>query len=351
MPLPPIEPGQAGMTRRNFLVERNRLRVSQYEVTRKALEEEDIRLAKKRQEQRQAMQDTWRKGTGVGQTDDRPLPGGGPRSQRMKDTANQRHANDYQLQKVEEARKKAEYNKLYKADMKEQLTLHQETVKKIRADEHAQMAALRAINEEADQKAADAEFKLREENKAYMQRMRQSNIRELEVKRLENERKEAADLAIFRLAESNNNHRHEMEKRQQKNILLMNYLQNEQYNKEAMKRNADNQTRDAEELAKIVERDLRLAREEIEANKAKKERFKQELDDCVRRDKEYRRLHNYDEPEYVARQRNELAAQSYRLIRQEEALRDAERKAEYKRDLMNQIVAKHQYQMTHLDGL
>lgn len=338
------------MTRSNYLVERNRARRAKFEPTRKAIEEEELHLAETRAKEKQERIAAWKASSAAlaasnnGKT--RPLPGGGPRRNRP---GAERPVNEYQLEKEEEARKHAEYRALYEADMKEQLALRQQTLKQMKDDEDRQMAALNELNADAARKAADDDFRIQEENKAYLDRVRQTNEREMANQRRRRQEQDAKDAALQRLVNENSRHNAEMEERHQKNLNKMLKIQNEENHKEAIRRVEDSRQRESDEMALAVELDRRAAQAEREANQAKQDRFHREFDEAVARDKEFRRTHNYDEPEQVTRQRNELAAESYRLMRQEEALRQAQRRAEYEHDLMDQIIAHQQYAMTHID--
>ncbi|GET93591.1 hypothetical protein, conserved [Leishmania tarentolae] len=355
MPLPPVESGPGAMTRRNFLVETNRLRVSQYEPLRKQLEEEDLRIATIRQEEKRARHAEWtasrRKAADSynadGTNSGRPLPGSVARAMRASGkTLPEKSA--YVLQKEEEAAKKREYNRLYEQDAKEQLAVRAATLKQMRDDEARQMEALRKLNEEQNCKVAEAHAKAMEEERQYMERLKQSNKRELAAKKAQQQAREASDRQLQELVNENNRHRSEMDERRQKNVTRMLQLQNEEFHREAMKNKKASREEHLEEIAAMEERNRRLTKEEQEAAQRKKEQFRQDFEDCIARDKEFRRKHNYDEPAEVTRERNELAARSYRLVLQEERLRDAERRQQYRKDLMDQIMAKETYRMTHL---
>ncbi|AYU83870.1 protein of unknown function - conserved [Leishmania donovani] len=356
MPLPPVESGPAAMTRRNFLVEMNRLRVSQYMPTRKQLEEEDLRIATIRQEEKRAKHAEWAESrrkaadsyNAAGTNSGRPLPGSVSRSMRASGKG-QPAENTYKLEKEEEAAKKREYNRLYEQEAKHQLAIRQATLKQMHDDEVRQMEALRKVNEEEDRKVAEAHAQAMEEERQYMERLKQSNKRELAARKAEQQAKEARDRQLQELVNENNRHRAEMDERRLKNVTRMLHLQNEQFHREAMLNKKASEAKHYEEVAAIEERNRLLTKEEQEAAQRKKEQFRQEFEDCIARDKEFRRTHNYDEPMEVTRQRNELAAQSYRLVLEEERLQNAERRQQYRKDLMDQIMAKQTYRMTHLD--
>ncbi|CAJ1012990.1 hypothetical protein Q4I28_008303 [Leishmania naiffi] len=356
MRLPPVESGPAAMTRRNYLVEMNRLRVSQYAPTRRQLEEEDLRIATIRQEEKRAKQAEWTQSrkkaadshAAAAATSGRLLPGGCLRSM---GASGRRPSveNTYKLQKEEEAAKKREYNRLYDQEARHQLAVREATLKQMRDEEARQEEELRKVNAEQDRMAAEAHAKAMEEERQYLERMRQSNKRELAAKKAEQQAKHARDRQLQALVDENSRHRAEMDERRQKNVTRMLQLQNEEFHKEAMKNRQASEAKHYEEVAAMEERNRRLTKEEQEAAQRKKEQFCKEFEDCIARDKEYRRTHNYDEPEEVTRQRNELAAQSYRLILEEERLQNAERRQQYRKDLMDQIMAKQTYRMTHLD--
>ncbi|KAK7200574.1 hypothetical protein NESM_000113300 [Novymonas esmeraldas] len=356
MPLPPVESGPASMSRRHFLVETNRLRVSQYAPTRKQLEEDDIRIAKARQDEKREKQAEWTQSrkknadsySAAAAASGRPLPGGGPRSMRAS-RKGEPQENMYKLEREEEAAKKREYNRLYDQEARRQLADRDATLKQMHEDEANQTEALRKLNAEQDRMVAELHAKEMEEERRYLERLKQSNTRELAAKKAHQEAKDARDRELQTLVNENNRHRAEMDERRQKNVTRMLQLQNEHFHRESMKNKQDTESKNYAEAAAMEERNRRLTKEEQEAAQRKKEQFRQDFEDCIARDKEFRRTHNYDEPEEVARQRNELAAQSYRLIRQEERLRDAERRQQYRKDLMAQITTKQTYRMTHLD--
>lgn len=352
------------MSRRNYLVEMNHRRVAQYEPTKRQLEEEDVRLATVRQQEKLQKQEEWSQwrkkaasnGRNAGTTAaaaataaaGRPLPGVNMRSMRASGKAPAKE-NTYKLQKEEEAAKRRAYNQLYDQEAKQQLEEREATLKKMHDDEAAQMAALRKVNVEQDRQMAEAEAQAKEEERRYLDRLKESNKRELAAKKAEREAREAQDRHLQDLVNENNRHRAEMDERRQKNVTRMMKLQNEQFHKEAMKNRQATEAKDNEEIAAIAERDRRLAKEEQEAERLKKETFKREFEESIARDKEFRRKNNYEEPVEVARQRNELAAQSNRVILQEERLREAERKQQYHQELMEQIAARQTYRMEHLD--
>lgn len=365
MPLPPVESGPAGMTRRNYLVEVNRRRVAHYEPTKKQLEAEDVRLATVRQQEKQQKQLEWtqsRKKAGAADgaaaattngsthaaSSGRPLPGANGRSLRATRNA-PANENTYQIQREEEAEKKRQYNRLYDQDSKRQLEERRETLRKKQEGDEAQMAALREVNAQQDRWVAEARAAEAEEDRRYMARLKASNVRELATKKAERDAREEQDRQLQRLVNENNRHRAEMDERRTKNATRMLQMQNEVFHIESTKKKQANEAKLSEEMAVIAERDRRLAKEEQEAAQAKKETFRREFAESVARDKEFRERNNYDEPVEVTRQRNELAAQSYRVSREEERLRRSERKQKYREDLMDQIGAKQTYRMTHLD--
>lgn len=344
-----MERGQAAMARRNYLVERNRLRRAKYEETRRALETEDLKVASERAAEKQERVDAWQAtaatmNTSEGKT--RPHVGGGPH--RGRDPADL-PTTMYRQEQAEQARRKAEYRAVYEADVKQQVAMRQLTLKQQKDAEDHQSAALHELNTEASRKAADADFQRKEENKAYLSRVHKSNEREIAARNKRDAERMAAERTTQRLLQENNRHRTEMEEMQRKNAIKSYQLQNTENKKEASRRSNDNRAREAAELATVVALDRAAAQRDQEANEAKKERFRSEFDDSVKREKEFRRTHNYDEPAHVTRQRNELAAEAYRLMCQEQALITAQRKAEYERDLMDQIIARQDYAVTHLD--
>lgn len=357
MPVPPFEAGPRGMTRRHYLVETNRLRVSQHAPLKQQLEEEDLRIATRRADEKKEQQMEWtqsRKTAAIAAATaasaaNRPLPGGAPHSTRMGGTKREATVNAYKQEKEEEALKKQEYNRIYEAEAKLQLAERQATLDKMRNDERAQMAALRTVNEEHDRRIALAEEQAKEEQRQYLERTHKSNMRELEAKRAEQRAREARDRSLQALVDENNRHRAEMDERRQKNVTRMLQIQNEESHREAARNKSLSAKKESDEHKAVLEHNRRLAQEEQEAEQQKRERFRQEFEDCVARDKEFRRTHNYDETPEVARQRNELVAQSYRLVCQEENLRRAERQKEYKEDLIKQMTDKQEFRMTHLD--
>ncbi|KAG5490645.1 hypothetical protein JKF63_00767 [Porcisia hertigi] len=355
MPLPPVEAGPAGMKRRNFLVELNQLRVSQYAPTRKQLEEDDLRMATLRKEEKELKRQEWvqatrRSGSSKATcgADGRPLPGGGPRSMRASGKG-QAAENTYKLEKEEEAAKKREYNRLYERDAKEQLALHEAAVKQMAEDEARQTEALRKINEDENRMVAELHAKEMEEDRKYMMRLKESYKRELAAKKAAQQARNASERELEALISENNRHRAEMDERQRKNVIRSLQLHNEEFHREAVKNKEYTAAKHYEEVAALEEHNRRLTKEEQEAAQRKKEQFRKDLKDCIERDKEFRRKHNYDEPKEVTRQRHELAAESNRLILQEERLRDAERRQQYRKDLMGQIAKKQEFRMMHLD--
>ncbi|CCW69913.1 unnamed protein product [Phytomonas sp. Hart1] len=347
MTLPPVELNEGGMTRRHYLVERNRIRRERYAPVLRALEEEDRRSALAREAERAL----WGKPTPPKQTTqaERPLPGGGPRSARMRATEGQRGVNIYLREREEAAQKKAAYNRLYNADMKEQLALREATLGKMKADEAQQMTALRELNEEADRLASEEALRAIEADKACMRRMREVNLSELEKRRQAAAEREKQDLELMRMVDQNLSHRDKVDAWQTKNFTLALKIQNENAHRESMKWANRTKSLNEKEMAAIMERDKRLLKEEQDANEAKKRLFRKEFDESVARDQEYRLKHNYDEPKSVTRQRNELAAESFKLIQYETRHKLMENKKQYRNDLMQQIDEKQKYQITHLD--
>lgn len=342
--------GDAAMTRQNYLVERNRLRQKNYEETRKALEEEEVRIAKARAAEKEERQKAWaaQKANST-QNQTRPLPGGGPRSQRMADTESQRNVNVYQQEKEREAKVKEEYNRLYKEDMKNQLAEHAATLKKQREDEEEHMRQLRKVNEDRDLKVAENERIRMEEEKAYNEKMRQYNIRE-QQKRIEKEKARLqAERDLERLVGENDRHRAEMDERRQKNVTAMNKLMNEEFYKQRAKKQKDDKEKEAKELDLLVEHDRQLAADERAALEAKKEAYKAGLADAIRRDQEFRRKNNYDEAPETIRRRNELNAQSYKALQEDQKHLTKSRKHQYSDELMQQISQKQKYELEHLD--
>ncbi|KAG5488917.1 hypothetical protein JIQ42_00535 [Leishmania sp. Namibia] len=356
MPLPPVESGPAGMTRRNYLVELNRLRVSQYAPTRQQLEEEDVRIATARLEEKRAKKAEWTQSLkkaadsykAADTASDRPFAGGGPRSMRASGKM-QPLENIYKLEKEEEAAKKREYSRLYDKEARHELALREATLKQMHDEESRQIEDLRKLNAEQDRMVAEEHAKAMEEERRYMERLKQSNKRELLARKAKQQEKDARERQLQQLVNENSAHREEMEERRRKNAIRMLQLQNEQYHREAMKSKQVSDAKRHEEEAALEEYNRRLTKEEQEAALRKKEQFRQDFENAIARDKEFRRTHNYDEPEELTRQRNELAAHSYRLLLQEERLRDAERRQQYRKDLMDQITAKQTFRLTHLD--
>lgn len=339
------------MMRRNILVERNRRRQEHYAPIRKALEEEDLRLAAERQEEKNREAQAWRdhrRQTSL-RRPDRPLPGGGPRSQHHTEATNPNLAVSRQQEKLEQKKKEIAYQKLYEADMRQQLADRHAVLQKQAMDEQLQLAELRRINEDQFRQLQEEAARKEMEQKLYRERLHKLNVSELERKRQHQLEQHQREEELMRVVRENNAHQQEMTERQQKNVLKMMQLQNEEALVESMKNCQETEVKNAKEVELMIERDRRLAKEEREAEEAKRERFRREFDECVRADREFRRIHNYDEPIEVTRAKNEQAAESYRLLKQEEAWRMAEDRRNYQKDLLKQIKRKQEYELRHFD--
>lgn len=352
--LPPLEDGENAMKRRHILVERNRMRRQHYASTREALIQDDIREAEERRLAKERQQQEWKEKRAVTSMHRpaRPLPGFGPDGKRQTQPTGiccdiPSHVKD----RLVERRKKELYQKLYEDDMRQQLADRRQTVQKKRADDEAQGAALRQINEEQCQMLLLEEERKKKEEREYTERLKKLNAQELQRKQQHQLEQYNREENLRQIVKANNKHLTEMDDRQTKNASRLMQLQNEEALAEALRNRTIEDTRNANEVEALIKRDKRLLREEQEAEEAKRERFRKEFEDTVRRDREFRRIHNYDEPAEVTRQKHEQIAESYRLLQQEEAMRKEEGRAEYKKDLLNQIKTKQEYEMRHFDAI
>eukprot|EP00796_Vickermania_ingenoplastis_P011042 gene11042-7675_t len=353
MVLPPLEDGERGMTRRHILVERNRRRQEQFAPIRDAMAQEELRLAQERHEEKERLAREWRdrRGQISMHRPNRPLPGGGPRSERRLETETQRNPMTYKQEKQEAKDKKSAYQKLYEEDMRQQLADRKAAIQKQEADDQAQLAALREIHEEQGRMYAEEDLRKEREQKEYTERLVKTNIRELERKRELQRQQYMQDEEMKRLVAERNRHQAESDERRKQNAVKVLQLLNEEARIEALKNRRDSDVKNARELEMLMERDRRLAKEDQEAEEAKKARFRQEFEDCVRRDREFRRIHNYDEPIELTRMKNEQAAASHQLLLQEEALRNEENRRQYKKELLKQIKTKQEYELKHFGDM
>lgn len=354
MVLPPLEDGENAMKRRNILVERNRMRRERYESTREALVQDDIREAEERRIAKERQQQEWKqkRATTSMHRPSRPLPGFGPDGKRQTQLTGvccdvPTHVKDRLIEK----RKKEMYQKLYEDDMRQQLADRKQTVQKQRADDEAQGAALQKINEEQCQQLMLEDERKRKEEREYTERLKKLNAKELQRKHEHQLEQYNREENLRQIVKANNKHMTEMDERQTKNASRLMQLQNEDALVEALRNRTIEDSRNASEVEALIKRDKRLLREEQEAEEAKRERFRREFEDAVARDREFRRIHNYDEPAEVTRQKHEQVAESYRLLQQEEALRKEEARAEYKKELLKQIKTKQEYEMRHFDAI
>lgn len=354
MVLPPLEEGENAMKRRHILVEQNRLRRERFAPTREALIQEDLKEAQERREAKERQEQEWkakRSATSMHRPS-RPLPGFGPDGKRRADlSACCCNIPFHVKEKLKEDRKNEMYRNLYQEDMQKQLADRRSTLEKKVADDQAQDAALRAIHEEQSQKLMLEEERKKQEEKEYTERLRILNAKELERKHKHQFEQYQREENLRRIVAANNKHMTEMNDRQSKNAIRLMQLQNEEALAEALRNRTNDDNQNAKELEALIKRDQRLLREEQEAEEAKRERFRREFEDCVRRDREFRRLHNYDEPMEVTRLKNEQAAESYRLLQQEEALRKEEARNAYKKELLQQIKTKQEYEKRHFDTI
>lgn len=340
------------MMRRNILVERNRRRQERYAPTREALLQEDLRIAQERHDTKMELEKAWKsRAIQIPMSrPDRPLPGGGPRSTRRAETETQRNPTSYKQEKAAENEKKAAYQKLYEEDMRQQLADRRAVLQKVDADEKAQLAVLREIHEEQGRMYAEEELRKEKEQKEYTERLHKANIREQERKREHQKEHDRRMQDLDRAVRQNNAHQAEMDERQRKNAVKTMQLMNEEARIEAIKHQQSTRERDTKEMEILEARNRRLAQEDVEYEEGKKARFRKEFEDCVRRDKEFRALHNYDEPIEVTRMKDEQSAESWRLLQTEMRLRDEENRRSYKKDLLKQIKTKQDYELKHFDG-
>ncbi|ORC91314.1 uncharacterized protein TM35_000063190 [Trypanosoma theileri] len=351
MPLPPLEEAPRSMTRRNHLVERNRLRVQAYAPTRKELEDEEIRIAQQRQEQRAKMLDSWKSQTNYDADQTRPLPGGGPRSKRMKEAAAIKNPNYYQIVKQEDAQLKSERLASYKADMLQQLKEREEFLRKCREEEKASNDALVKINKDHAREMEAQERADARAMKEYMDRVRESNLRELEQKREKEQQREAYELSALRTLQQRQKEQAEIEERRARDVKRYMQLENEENHRIFKGKQKENKAREEAELKAMVEYDAALAEQERREQLQKRQQFKAEFEESIAKQKEFQRTHNYDEPLESIRMRNEKAAADLALIKQEERLRASEQRREYRNELMQQIREKQEWQLSHLDGV
>ncbi|KAH9598184.1 hypothetical protein LSM04_006139 [Trypanosoma melophagium] len=351
MPLPPVEDAPRSMMRRHHLVELNRRRVEAYAPTRKEQEEEDLRIAQERQQQRAKMLGSWKSQTNYTTDQSRPLPGGGPRSKRMKQAAAIKNPNYYKIVKEEEAQLKAERLASYKADMLQQLKEREEFLRKCREEEKASTDALVKMNKDH---ARELEAKERAEARAkkeYMDRVRETNLRELEQKRAKEQQREEHELAVLRAMQERQKEQAEIDERRARDAKRYMQLENEENHRLFKGKQKEDKAREEAELKAMLEYDAALAEQERREQMQKRQQFKAEFEESIAKQKDFLRTHNYDEPLESIRMRNEKAAADLVLIKQEERLRASEQRREYRNELMQQIREKQEWQLSHLDGV
>ncbi|EKF29008.1 hypothetical protein MOQ_007224 [Trypanosoma cruzi marinkellei] len=351
MPLPPLEEAPRSMTRRNYLVERNRLRVSAYAPTRKELEEEDIRMAQTRAERRRNMLNSWKSQSMYHPDLTRSLPGGGPRSKRMKEAATLKNPNYYKIVKEEEAQLKAERTAMYRADVLQQLKDREEYLRKWRADEKAYINSLVESHKEQSRKLEEREREEARIEKEYMNRMRESNLRELNQKRMKEREREEYELSLIRTVQAREKEKAETEERRARDMKQMMQRENEEYHRSVKNKQKEDKAREEAELKAIMEYNATIAERERQEQKQRRDQYKSEFEETIEKQKEFFRTHNYDEPPESIRERNEKAAAALALIKQEERLRMVDRRREYREELMQQIREKQEWQLTHIDGV
>ncbi|ESL10045.1 hypothetical protein TRSC58_02227 [Trypanosoma rangeli SC58] len=351
MSFPPIEEAPRSMTRHNYLVERNRMRVNAYAPIRKELEEEDIRVARERQEQHKKMLDSWKSQSNYNPDASRPLPGGGPHSKRMKQASALKNPNYYKIIKEEEAQLKAERTAMYKADMQQQLKDRKEYLSKWHSAEKAYVTALVESHKEMARQMEERDREDAKAQKAYMDRMRESNLQELEQRRLKEKEREEYELSILRNLQERDKEKAATEERRAKDLKLMMQKENEEYHRSIVKTQEENKAREEAELKAILEFNAALAERERQTQLRERNRYKAEFEETIKKQKEFHQAHNYDEPLESIRERNEKAAASLALIKQEERLRLADRRREYRKELMQQIREKQEWRLAHIDGI
>lgn len=351
MPFPPIEEAPRSMTRRHYLVELNRRRVKAYEPTRKALEEEDLRLAQTRDERRKKMLDSWKSQTCYNADSTRPLPGGGPRSRRMTEVAAIKNPNTYKIIKDEEAELKARRRAIHKAEMMQQLKEREEYLRKWREDEDMYVTSLVESRKEQTRKLEEREREDARAQKEYMDRVRETNLRELEQKRFKQKEREEYELSLIRAMQENDRKKAADDERRAKDVKRAMQMENEENARLSKKKQKEDKARDEAELKAILEYDAALAERERQEELRKKEQFKAEFKEAVAKQKELKEMYNYDEPPEVTRERAQKEVESVALIKQEEKLRLADRRREYRDELLRQIREKQAWRLEHLDGI
>ncbi|KAG8344300.1 hypothetical protein ERJ75_001350600 [Trypanosoma vivax] len=351
MPTLPVEQAPNSMSRRNYLVERNRLRVKAYEPTRRAYEEEELRLAKQREEQRKKVLDNWRSSVSLLADNSRPLPGAARRARQAKDQAGATMLTESQTMKEEELQRKAARVASNRADMLQQLKDRREFLRQWKANEKAYEDSLMASNREFARQMQERERETAQMTKEYMDRVRASNLKELEQKRIKQKEREDAELAALRIVNENQERAMAAEERSAKDMKRMMQIENEENHRYAKKKQQEDKSREEAEIKAMMEYNEALAKRERRAQEQKRDQFKADFEETVAKQKEFRRLHNYEEPPESIRKRNEETAASIALIKQEERIRSAERKREYCGELMKQMREKQEWMLTHLDGI
>ncbi|CBH18115.1 uncharacterized protein TEOVI_000202200 [Trypanosoma equiperdum] len=348
MPLPPVEDAPNSMARRHYLVERNRLRVKKYEPTRQAFEEETVKLSKQRVEQRVAMLNSWKSSVPLHTDTTRPLPGAA-RRQKEKDEPAAKHINLQILD--EDAALKRERRALLRADILQQKKDREEYLAKWRANEKAYDSALLATNAEFARQMQEQERQAAVATKQYMDMMRASNLKELEAKRAKQREKEEADVAALRTMQENLRLKMEADERRAKDMKRLMQIENEENHSLFKKKQAEDKAREDAWIRTMMEHNAALAERERREAEQKRQQFKADFEDTIAKQKEFRRTHDYDEPQELIRKRNEEAAASAVLIRQEERLRNNEQRKQYREELMKQMREKYEWQLSHLDGV
>nr|CCC95681.1 unnamed protein product [Trypanosoma congolense IL3000] len=348
MPLPPVEDAPNSMSRRHYLVERNRLRVKAYEPTRREFDEESLKLAKQCAERRATMLNSWKSSVPLHADGTRPLPGAA-RRQREKDA----HAlnltappvlDDDELHKRE---RKAQFRK----DILQQRKDREEYLRNWRANEKAYDDALLATNTEFARKIQEQEREKAREIKDYMNRMRATNLQELEKKRERQRERDEADLAALRTAQETQRLKAEADERRAKDIKRLMQIENQENYSYSKKKQEEDKAREDAWISTMMAHDAALAERERQNQEQKRRQFKEDFNNTVEKQKEFRRLHNYDEPHETIRKRNEEAAAAAVRLRQEERLKNSQRQKQYREELMKQMREKYEWQLTHLDGI
>lgn len=347
----PIEPDVRGMQRRNILVEQNRCRVAKYEPVRKILQEQDVHALQRQAAEKEAirkefgmMSSTQGNATGSrNRRHSRPMPGAAARAQHESEMS------DYVLEAKLEAQRRAEYHKYYEADMQQQLSARRMVLAKMKADEAAHNAALKAVIQEREQLISEAEARAAQAQKETDEKYRDANLRMKRQKEAEAEAEAVRESERIRFLTEQDRQKAERDVRQARDARIRVQMEIGEYYAEVVAKQSAQKTQDVSLIQELIARDQMLAEEEKKKRAERVSNYTRELDESVEREKKYRQENNYDEPVEVARERMLRAAQSHRIMEAEKRRRNAAQKLEYARELIEQVHQKHNYKMSHLD--